>query len=450
MVMWKKIIYQLTYTGLTLIFICKTVQNYNSSCPPITVKDGIFNLTENKYQCHYGNYYLFGNKTLICQEDGNWKGEVPYCANSIYAEIRKDGHNITKSLNENKCIAAGTNGPWEIKLFEKSFSAITIVFKAHTSNIGCPIVFLFVNNNRHEERHKTSCDSMVTQFTYEFKNDMTGNIKFYLSQHSWHKFQVCGIHIYSKSKVKCPIAPINLPNGYISPSNVNSLNYGEHVSFNCNEGFQLNGHRYLYCGVTNISTQIPQCQRIQCKNSPMKILNGMWENWNQSKNYSHEDEIHLICNPGYKLNATGSIKCLKNGNWSHTHSACLEWKFPLYLVVIAVITLLIVLLIGLFVIFKNRKRRSSSDEDTKPEHIYSEINEMYEGGEKEEPPPLPKPMTNRKIDRLQSLTYIDYNNQFDHGSIDTEQNVNRNITEDTTLRIDDDAKNVNNQLYGSD
>ncbi|XP_023220562.1 CUB and sushi domain-containing protein 3-like isoform X3 [Centruroides sculpturatus] len=331
MVMWKKIIYQLTYTGLTLIFICKRVQNCNSGCPPITVKDGIFNVAENKYKCSYGNYYLFGNETLICQEDGSWKGEVPYCANSIYAEIWKDGHNTTENLNENNCIGAGTDGPWEIKLFEKSFSAIRIKFKAYGNDTGCPIVSLIVNNNRYEERHKTSCDRNVTQFTYEFKNDMTGNIKFNLKQCSWHEFQVCGIHIYSKSKEKCSIASINLPNGYISPSNVNSLNYGEYVSFNCNEGFQLNGYRYLYCGVTDISTQIPQCQRIQCKNSPMNILNGMWENWNGTKRYFYEHEIRLICHPGYKLSATGNIKCLKNGEWSHTHAACIEKKFPIYL-----------------------------------------------------------------------------------------------------------------------
>ncbi|XP_023212156.1 uncharacterized protein LOC111615012 [Centruroides sculpturatus] len=102
--------------------------------------------------------------------------------------------------------------------------------------------------------------------------------------------------------------------------------------------------------------------KIRCKNSPIAILNGIWENWNQSKNYSYEDELHLTCDDGYKLNATGTIKCLENGEWSLTSATCLKKKFSINLVVIVAAVTLVVLKVVYFIMFKARKRRDQDDE----------------------------------------------------------------------------------------
>ncbi|XP_023210915.1 sushi, von Willebrand factor type A, EGF and pentraxin domain-containing protein 1-like [Centruroides sculpturatus] len=380
--MCQRIINQLMiFTGLSLVFVSKEVRNY-SKCTPITIKNGFFNDNMHQYECNKDYYYyMFGNETLKCQDDGSWKGEIPYCARTIPTEIWKDGNDKKVILSYSRCVEFGGNTSWEIKVNNQSFSAIRILFKANRDDIGCPVVNLSVNRYVYKERYKTSCRQNTVQFTYEFKNVMNEDIKFTLKKKFSRYFEVCGISVYSKSEEKCPIQSLYPSNGYISPSNVNSLSYGEHVSFNCNEGFQLNGYRYLYCGVTDISTQIPQCQRIQCKNSPINILNGMWENWNGTKRYFYEDEIRLICNPGYKLNATESIKCLKNGEWSHTHAACIEKKFPMYLVIIilmAVIIGLITLLIGLFTVFKHRKKKILSDSRTETIAYAKEFEESME------------------------------------------------------------------------
>ncbi|XP_067120764.1 complement component receptor 1-like protein [Centruroides vittatus] len=322
--MRKGITNYLIFTGLNLIFMCEEVRNH-SKCAPITIKNGFFNATARRYECNKDYYYyMFGNNRLECQEDGNWKGEIPYCARTISVQLWKGDYEI---ILKNRCENSNGDKPWEIEVFGKPFSAIRIIFKENFDNIGCPDVNLSINKKTYDESYKI-CEFDNKFFAYEFKNIMKINIKFTIKKDSSY-FDLCGICVYSKSEEKCPIASINLPNGYISPSNVNSLNYGEHLSFNCDEGFQLNGYRYLYCGVTDISNEIPQCQRIQCKNSPRKILNGIWENWNGTKSYFYQDELRLVCNPGYKLNATGSIKCFKNGEWSHTHTfryliACIE------------------------------------------------------------------------------------------------------------------------------
>ncbi|XP_023210905.1 sushi, von Willebrand factor type A, EGF and pentraxin domain-containing protein 1-like [Centruroides sculpturatus] len=284
--MWKGINYQLIFTGVNLIFICRKVHNYHSRCPPITIKNGIYNISENKYICNKGNYYLFGNETLECQEDGSWKGEMPYCATAIPTVIWKVFNDTKEIFLNGQCVEAKNNESWEIKVFGKPFTD--------------PILF-----------------------EYKLPYNTKENIRFTIRENLWHDFKICGIYVYSKKPETCMFSSLTLPNGYITSTDI-LLNYGEYISFNCNEGFQLHGYRYIYCGVTNAITLLSHCQRIECKDSPNKVLNGIWENWNRSKNYSYEDELHLNCKFGYELNATGSIKCLKNGEWSHTTSICLS------------------------------------------------------------------------------------------------------------------------------
>ncbi|XP_067120725.1 complement component receptor 1-like protein isoform X2 [Centruroides vittatus] len=321
--MWKGINYQLIFTGVNLIFICRKVHNYHSRCPPITIKNGIYNISENKYICTRGNYYLFGNETLECQEDGSWKGEMPYCATSIPTVIWKVFNDTKEIFLNGQCVEATNNESWEVKVFGKPFTGVRIIFEENGNSIGCPVVNLTVNNQMYNERYKTDCERNPILFEYKLPYNTKENIRFTVRENLWHDFKICGIYVYSKQAETCMFSSLTLPNGYITSTDI-LLNYGEYISFNCNEGFQLHGYRYIYCGVTNAITSLPHCQRIQCKDSPNKVLNGIWENWNRSKNYSYEEELQLNCKFGYELNATGSIKCLKNGEWSHTTSICLS------------------------------------------------------------------------------------------------------------------------------
>ncbi|XP_067144009.1 uncharacterized protein [Centruroides vittatus] len=255
-----KIIRQLIYTSLILVFICHKVRNF-SGCPQIKIKKGFYDQNDGKYKCNSLNSYLFGNETLTCREDKSWEGEIPFCVSPIPVQILKNGIAVTAEMYKRYCISLDNHELWEIKVFNKTFSVIKLVTKDYRQNKReciSPIEILTKNNETCSESVH-DCKNNLTESIYIFNNSMKGDIKF-IQRHPQYVFssvQVCGIYIYSKSNEECNVSLINVPNGYFSPKNAKILTYGKHITFYCDEGFHLQGIKYFYCGV--VKRNIPRC-----------------------------------------------------------------------------------------------------------------------------------------------------------------------------------------------
>uniref|UniRef100_A0A8C0ZYU8 Sushi domain-containing protein n=1 Tax=Castor canadensis TaxID=51338 RepID=A0A8C0ZYU8_CASCN len=92
---------------------------------------------------------------------------------------------------------------------------------------------------------------------------------------------------------------------------LDSYQYGEEVTYDCSEGFGIDGPAFIKCVGGKWSTA-PECIRTDCFNLPrvgIAILTGQ-----RKDSYSSGEQLTYKCPPHYQLNGSNTVTCI-NGKW---------------------------------------------------------------------------------------------------------------------------------------
>lgn len=109
--------------------------------------------------------------------------------------------------------------------------------------------------------------------------------------------------------------------------------YGSEVSYECDQGFDLLGEKSIRCisdskGLVSWSGRAPQCLKsppvTHCPNP--EVMHGHKLNKTYSS-YSHNDILHIACNPGFIMNGSHLIRCHTNNKWVPGVPTCIKKAF---------------------------------------------------------------------------------------------------------------------------
>ena len=114
--------------------------------------------------------------------------------------------------------------------------------------------------------------------------------------------------------ITCPLVPVPRSGSIVSESVI----YGGTIVFSCNEGFQLDGQDTIKCtGNGNWSHDVPLCSPIMCEelvppSNGTIIMQG----------YSYGQEAKFECDVGFVLTGSNKTKCTGPGIWSRPPPVC--------------------------------------------------------------------------------------------------------------------------------
>lgn len=124
-------------------------------------------------------------------------------------------------------------------------------------------------------------------------------------------------------RVECTTPP-TIGNGYFRG---NSYLYQDNVTYECEEGFRLEGIGTLTCTENATwSAPAPVCVIILCERPP-RVLNAVYLNPFNDRFFRIGRTVQYNCIPGYEmslntLNPTGVLECLKTGSWTNELPEC--------------------------------------------------------------------------------------------------------------------------------
>jgi len=115
-------------------------------------------------------------------------------------------------------------------------------------------------------------------------------------------------------QIRCSVPKIPLH----GEQEIQELTVGGTLSYNCNHGYKISGHRILTClGNKTWSSPVPRCDRIFCK-QPKKIGHGKLI----MTSLEYQANLEFQCDPGYNLAGRHTLSCLHNGLWSGPQPSC--------------------------------------------------------------------------------------------------------------------------------
>lgn len=109
--------------------------------------------------------------------------------------------------------------------------------------------------------------------------------------------------------------------------------YGNEVSYECDPGFNLQGEKSLQCrngpkGHGSWSGPPPKCSKSSPNHCPdPEVKHGYKLNKTHSA-YSHNDTVHVACNPGFIMNGSHLIRCHTNNTWVPGVPTCIRKGKP--------------------------------------------------------------------------------------------------------------------------
>uniref|UniRef100_A0AAY4AUK1 Sushi domain-containing protein n=1 Tax=Denticeps clupeoides TaxID=299321 RepID=A0AAY4AUK1_9TELE len=86
-----------------------------------------------------------------------------------------------------------------------------------------------------------------------------------------------------------------------------------HLTFKCNEGFILSGSADVTCEVDGWTPLPPKCEEIQCFKP--QITNGILTA-EAKETYKFKSTVRFKCNPGFTMQGNEDVTCGSNADWS--------------------------------------------------------------------------------------------------------------------------------------
>ena len=293
-------------------------------CPTLSVANGTVDnrRTLGSYavlRCNKG-YKLSGDNTVLCTENGTWRGEFGTCeldtnycreidSNTIAGEIEYiDGNRALGSKAKVKCnngymlkgngtLTCKDNKTWG--LTSDICEVISCYNLPSTNNVGD----WYGNMAIKGQEIQGGC-----------KNGYTGKPKAICDKNGeWKITNNCAVDMYYCSS-------LSVADGKIQYSNERAI--GSKATLTCNEGYELSGNSSVSCseGKDGLwSDKIGSCQKVRCSTSVeedknLQLNNGKYVITNENNKFG--DKVVGKCSLGYVGSPTAT--CNANKKWSTT------------------------------------------------------------------------------------------------------------------------------------
>ncbi|XP_057584225.1 complement receptor type 2 isoform X1 [Hippopotamus amphibius kiboko] len=331
------------------IRLCKEI-----TCPPPPViyngvhtgsssEDVLYGTTVT-YTCNPGpergvKFNLIGESTIRCisndQEMGIWSGPSPLCKLSLPAVQCSHVHVA------NGYKISGKEAPY--------FYNDSVIFKCNdgftlkgSSQIRCkaestwdPEIPVCVKEAPceplKEDLQVLPVDSPVVPI------NTTCQDGYQLTGHAYRKCQDDKNGIWFQEIPLCKVIycqpPPVINNGRHRGVMVKHFLYGNEVSYECDQGFYLLGEKSIRCisdskGRGSWTGPPPQCLKsppvTHCPNP--EVIHGYKLNKTRSL-YSHNDIVHVACDPGFIMNGSRLIRCHTDNKWVPGVPTCIKKAF---------------------------------------------------------------------------------------------------------------------------
>ncbi|XP_040215651.1 E-selectin-like isoform X2 [Rana temporaria] len=220
------------------------------------------------FSCDEG-YKLNGTSTVFCQKTGEWSEPTPTClvVSCIDLQIPANG------------------------------------------NISC-------TNEYGESQYKSLCNFSCDE---GYKLNGTRSV-FCQKTGEWSDSTPTCLAVSCKDLQIPANVKINCPEDY------GKSQYKSFCNFSCDEGYELNGTRSVYCqkeGEWSEST--PRCSVVSCIDLQIPA-NGNISCTDEYGKSQYKSLCNFSCDEGYELNGTRSVFCQKTGEWSDSTPTCLAWN----------------------------------------------------------------------------------------------------------------------------
>ncbi|XP_047481240.1 LOW QUALITY PROTEIN: sushi, von Willebrand factor type A, EGF and pentraxin domain-containing protein 1-like [Penaeus chinensis] len=265
--------------------------------------------------CNPG-YTMDGDKDLMCNADGNWDKEMPYCLPVIcppapqlpyatYNSSEKQFEAFTvlkytcdsgyRSAGSNNILTCGATGEWEGEAIQ-------------CQPVDCGDPGTLPNGDIGGSNH--TFGSVIT-FTcnpgYKLLGSPTAEC---LADGSWSNY------VTSCIQILCP-SPLQITNGKIVSGGSGST-FGASVTYECGPGYIMTGDATRTCTDSGSWTgDNPQCKPVTCP-EPFEALNAERE----GDIFEFDHSIKYKCTEGFTMQGEDEITCRADGTWSDAVPVC--------------------------------------------------------------------------------------------------------------------------------
>ncbi|KAM3915656.1 P-selectin-like [Leptodactylus fuscus] len=239
------------------------------------------------FTCREG-FELAGTSSLSCENSGNWSESVPTCKAVSCKSLQSPSHGHINCSDK----------------FGK--------FQYHSvCNFSCKEGFELIGSS------SLSCEK---------SGDWSASIPRFYAQRlqAAHTEEVKRSRLpHWKLAVQCNSLH-NPSHGQMNCSDIfGTFQYNTVCNFSCEEGFQLEGSRFLSCQNTgNWSASAPTCKAISCS-TLHNPLNGHINCSDVFGEYSFKSVCEFTCKDGFQLSRTNSLLCQNSGEWSESIPLCI-------------------------------------------------------------------------------------------------------------------------------
>lgn len=275
-----------------------------------------------KVECHEG-FRMVGKAEVTCGFNKKWSPEVPMCERkycpSLNLNVTHLMHKISdgSSPNADRTLPFGTEVSFECKLGYHLDGKSSIRCESNqswsSSVPNCSLVFCpepFLENGYFK------ASSVINSYTFgqnlRFRCNpgfqMIGEAEMFCQPNGeWtEEFPIC-------VRQSCPEIP-QIPNALAVG---NSTLFEAVVEYQCDVGYDLDGHNNVTCLANQMWSIRPSCQRVKCP-LPKSLSNGEY----LANGFLFENVLRYACNRGYELQGQTDHVCLASGQWSGEVPVC--------------------------------------------------------------------------------------------------------------------------------
>ncbi|XP_006834264.1 PREDICTED: complement receptor type 1 [Chrysochloris asiatica] len=280
------------------------------------------------FKCHDG-FTLKGSSQIRCKANDTWDPEIPVCEKDCQppfgihhgqhtggSRVFVSGMTVIYSCDPGyllvgnksiRCMPSGIWSPSAPRCEEKSCEPMT-EYKQE------------IPLGTHVVTFNTSCQigSQMTGYSYQKCQDAENGVWF-------QRIPLCKI-IYCQH-------PPTIKNGRYKSMIGKHFQYGNEVSYECDQGFDLLGEKTIRClndtkGEGVWSGPSPSCSRsLPVTHCPSpEVKHGHKLNKTRSS-YSHNDIVYVACNDGFVMNGSHSIRCHTDNTWVPGVPTCIKKAF---------------------------------------------------------------------------------------------------------------------------
>ncbi|KAF5890762.1 P-selectin-like isoform X2, partial [Clarias magur] len=307
----------------------QTPQNGSVSCTDETLSTGSIC----SFSCADG-FNLEGASSIVCTDTGEWSTDVPSCTaiRCPTLDVPENGTmNCSGESYGSKCVFSCNAG---FRLLGESELTCTKTVQWSQKTPSCTAVHCPALQTPQDGSVSCTAETLSSGSICSFSCSQ-GFILVGASSIDCTETGEWSTDIPSCTAVQC--STLQTPqNGSVSCTD-ETLNSGSLCSFNCAEGFILEGASSIVCtGTGEWSTDVPSCTAVRC--SSLKEPNNGFINCS-SEEAVFSTSCSFTCLSGYQLNGHKMVMCGLNGSWTGEVPECQAHPAPFSLSLVSGLTI---------------------------------------------------------------------------------------------------------------